>query len=101
MTDGAEAELQTHLKIGPNQIPLDLLRIEERAVTPAPGSNVGASEQPVISAVFANSVGAFLGVDQPTVGAGDAVFPVITSTRQRLQGAFHRKRRGGRHYRRV
>ena len=80
MTDGAEAELQTHLKIGPNQIPLDLLRIEERAVTPAPGS-VGASEQPVISAVFANSV------DQPTVGAGDAVFPVITS-RATVAGPF-------------
>ena len=86
MTDGAEAELHTHLKIGPNQIPLDLLRSEERAVTPAPGS-VGASEQPVISAVFANSVGSFLGVDQPTVGAGDAVFPVITS-RATVAGPF-------------
>ena len=76
-TSGAEAELQTHLGIGPNQIPLALL-IEERAVTPAPAST-GATEQPVVSAVFANSVGAFLGVDQPTVGAGDAVYPVITS----------------------
>ena len=85
-TDGAEAELQSHLKIGPNQVPLDLLRSEERAVTPAPGS-VGASEQPVISAVFANSVGSFLGVDQPTVGAGDAVFPVITS-RATVAGPF-------------
>ena len=76
-TNGAEAELQAHLKIGPNQIPLDLL-IEERAVTPAPG-NTGATEQPVVSAVFANSVGAFLGVDQPTVPAGDLVYPIITS----------------------
>ena len=55
-TNGAEAELQTHLGIGPNQVPLALLRDEERAVSPAP-ANVGASEQPVISAVFANSVG--------------------------------------------
>ena len=85
-TDGAEAELQAHLKIGPNQVPLDLLRVEERAITPAPG-NVGASEQPVISAVFANSVGSFLGVDQPTVGAGDSVFPVITS-RPTIGGPF-------------
>ena len=77
-TDGAEAELQSHLKIGPNQVPLDLLRVEDRLVSPAPTS-VGATEQPVISAVFANSVGEFLGVDQPTVGAGDAVFPVITT----------------------
>ena len=86
VTDGAEAELQTHLKIGPNQIPLDLLRVEERAVTPAPG-NTGATEQPVISAVFANSVGSFLGVDQPSVGAGDAVYPVITS-RASVKGPF-------------
>ena len=87
-TAGAEAELQEHHKIGPNQIPLDLLRIpvEERAVSPAP-TNVGTTEQPVISAVFANSVGAFLGVDQPTVGAGDAVFPVITS-RASVKGPF-------------
>ena len=77
-TDGAEAELQTHLKIGPNQIPLDLLRSEERAVTPAPTAT-GVTEQPVISAVFANSVGAFLGVDQPSVGAGDAAFPIIVT----------------------
>ena len=42
---------------------------------------------PVISAVFANSVGSFLGVDQPTVGAGDSVFPVITS-RPTIGGPF-------------
>ena len=85
-TDGAEAELQSHLKIGPNQVPLDLLRFEQRDVSPAP-TNVGATEQAVISAVFANSVGSFLGVDQPTVGAGDAVFPVIT-TRATVAGPF-------------
>ena len=48
---------------------------------------MGASEQPVISAVFANSVGSFLGVDQPTVGAGDAVYPIITS-RASVKGPF-------------
>ena len=85
-TAGAEAELQSHLKIGPNQVPLDLLRVEDRLVSPAP-TNVGATEQPVISAVFANSVGSFLGVDQPTVGAGDAVFPVIV-TRASVKGPF-------------
>ena len=85
-TDGAEAELQSHLKIGPNQVPLALLRTEERAVTPAP-TNTGATEQPVVAAVFANSVGSFLGVDQPTVGVGDAVYPVITS-RATVAGPF-------------
>ena len=78
VTSGAVAELQAHHKIGPNQIPLDLLRVEERAVTPAP-TNTGATEQAVVSAVFANSVGSFLSVDQPTVPDGDAVYPVITS----------------------
>ena len=85
-TAGAEAELQSHLKIGPNQVPLDLLRVEDRLVSPAP-TNVGATEQPVIAAVFANSVGAFLGVDQPVVGAGDSVFPVIV-TRASIKGPF-------------
>ena len=77
-TEGAVAELQAHHKIGPNQVPLALMRVEERDLTPAP-TNTGASEQPVVSAVFANSVASFLSVDQPTVGAGDAVYPVITS----------------------
>ena len=77
-TAGAEAELQEHHKIGPNQIPLALMRVEERDLTPAP-TNTGASEQPVIAAVFANSVGAFLSVDQPVVPSGDAIYPVVTS----------------------
>ena len=77
-TDGAEAELQTHHNIAANQIPLGLMRVEHRAVSPAP-TNTGVSEQPVIAAVFANSVASFLGVDQPTVPSGDAIFPVITS----------------------
>ena len=68
-TEGAVAELQAHCKIGPNQVPLALMRVEERALTPAP-TNTGANEQPVVSAVFANSVASWLSVDQPTVGLG-------------------------------
>ncbi|MDE0002709.1 MAG: hypothetical protein OXQ29_08440 [Rhodospirillaceae bacterium] len=80
-TDGETAELQAHLGLAPNQVPLVLLRqpIEHRAVTPAPG-NVGRNMQPIIPAVFPQSVAAFLGVDMPTVPVGDAVFPVLSTS---------------------
>ena len=77
MTEGAEAELQKHLGLSANQVPLALLLSEERAVTVAP-TNTESSEQPVVPSVFAAPVAEFLSIDQPTVGAGDAVFPVIT-----------------------
>ena len=87
-TDGAERELQQHYEIGENQVPLSLIRppavetraaVEEhRAVTPAP-SDVGATQAPIIPAVFPGSVAAFLGVDMPSVAVGDAVYPVLTS----------------------
>ena len=88
--DGETAELQQHLDLGANQVPISLIagsqwetrdeggELETRAVTPAP-SNVGQNQQPVIPYVFPQSVGAFLGVDMPTVGVGESVFPVLTS----------------------
>ena len=85
---GPEAELQEHLGLAGNQIPLDLLRgpgrdggggLETRAVTPG-ATNVGQVEQPVIPYVFPQSAAAFLGVDMPTVGVGEVVYPVLTST---------------------
>ena len=79
--DGADGELQKHLGLAPNQIPLDLLRApvdEHRAVTPSV-TNVGTQEQPVEMPVFAAGVGAFLSIDRPTVAMGDAVFPVLTT----------------------
>ena len=75
-TSGATAELQAELGLQANQIPLAL--IETRAVTPAP-TNTGQTQAAIIPAVFPQSVGAFLGIDMPTVGTGDAVFPVMTS----------------------
>ncbi len=77
-TDGAEAELQQHFRLGGNQIPLEMLRLETRAVTPAP-TDTGASQQPILQPIFATGDAAFLGVDMPTVPVGDAVFPVLTS----------------------
>ena len=75
--DGAEAELQQHYGLAGNQVPLDLLEV--RAVTPAPG-NVGQTQSPIIPAVFPDSVAAFLDIDMPRVGVGDAVFPVLTTS---------------------
>ena len=87
-TSGVEAELQAHLHLGGNQVPLDLLRgaggggggggMEYRAVTPAPGQ-VAQNQQPIVQYVFPQSAAAFLGIDMPTVGVGEAVYPVLTS----------------------
>ena len=79
-TGGPELELQQHHGLSSNQIPLDLLRLrpEERAVTPAPTSTE-TLQDPIVLPVFADSAGAFLGVHQPTVDMGDAVYPVLTS----------------------
>ena len=75
--DGREGEMQTELGLASNQVPLSMLRAEHRAVTPAPG-DVGQNQAPIIPYVFPQSVAAFLGVDMPTVGVGEAIFPVLT-----------------------
>ena len=78
-TDGRTAELQAHVKLPANSIPLALLREPEaRAVTPGP-AEVGTNQQPIIPGVFPQSCAAFLGVDMPTVGVGEAVFPVLAT----------------------
>ena len=80
---GAMAELQQHLGLQGNQVPLALIsrysNREIRAVTPAPGQ-VGQEQQAIIPYVFPQSAASFLGVEMPTVGVGDAVYPVLTST---------------------
>lgn len=84
---GPTAELQQHYGLDANSVPLALLirswpgeqELETRAVSPAP-SNVGQNQQSIIPYVFPMSAAAFLMVDSPTVGVGEAVFPVLTST---------------------
>ena len=69
-----------------NQIPISMLRVEQRVrveqraagVTTAP-TNVGTSQAEIVQPVFANGAGAFLGIDRPTVAAGDAVYPVLAT----------------------
>ena len=80
-TSGVEAELQQHLGLAGNQIPLDMLRghFEERAVTPAPGQ-VAQNQQTIIPYVFPQSAAAYLGIAMPSVPVGDAVFSVLTGT---------------------
>ena len=77
-TDGAEREIQQHFKLSDNQVPLEMLRVETRAVTPAP-ADVGQTQSEIIPYVFPQACAAFLGVDMPTVGVGEAVFPVLTA----------------------
>ena len=86
---GVEAELQQALGLAGNMIPLDLIRgagsgngnggMEYRAVTPG-AANVGQNEMPVVPYVFPMSAAAFLGVDMPSVGVGEVVYPVLTAT---------------------
>ena len=88
MTEGAERELQDHLGLAGNQIPLALLEMRATGVTPAP-ADVGQNQSTIIPGrVSAVSCAAYLGVDMPRVGVGDAVFPVLT--------VFGRRRRAGR-----
>ena len=79
-TEGRTAELQQHHHLASNQIPLALLRepVEARAVTPAPG-DVGTIQSEIVPGVFPMACATFLGIDQPTVAVGDAVYPVLTS----------------------
>ena len=77
---GAELELQQAHGLAENQIPIDMLRIEQRAagVTTAP-TNVGTSQAEIVQPVFASGAGAFLGISRPVVAQGDSVFPVLAT----------------------
>ena len=75
---GRTAEYQKHLNLAPAQVPLELLRVEHRAVTPAP-DNTGASQAEIVQPVFAMGDLAFLGIQQQTVPSGQRVLPVLTS----------------------
>ena len=76
---GREKELQDHFKLAGNQIPLAMLEV--RAITPAP-ANVGQNQAAIIPAIFPQSAAAFMGIDMPTVGVGESVYPVMTSQHQ-------------------
>ena len=75
--EGAMKELQREHKLADNEIHIRQLAPESYAATPAP-ANVETAQEPIIPYVFPDSVGAFLGVDMPTVAAGETVFPILT-----------------------
>ena len=83
---GATGELQAHLGMDMNQVPLALLRrqspddgrLETRAVTPAP-TDVGTNQAAILMPVFADSAASFLGVGMPTVAVGESLYPIMTS----------------------
>lgn len=77
-TDGREAEIQQHFGIGAHALPIEALRIEERAVTPAP-ADTGANQAEIVQPVFATGDAAFLGAFMPIVPVGEAVYPVLES----------------------
>ena len=84
---GASAELQKHYGLEPNQVPLAMLvknwpdddKMEVRAATAAP-SDVGEIQQTIVPYVFPQGAASFLGISQPTVPTGEAVYPVLTKS---------------------
>ena len=86
-TDGATRELQTHLGMSANRVPLALLtrasdeelEVRTTGVTPAP-ADVGVNQNPIIPAVFPMSAAAFMLIPQPTVGVGEATYTHVSTS---------------------
>ena len=77
-TEGATAELQKHLGIGGDQVPLELLETRAATHTPAPTDGEPNQSQ-FVPAVFPGSIAAFLGIAQPSVGAGQSSYHVLST----------------------
>ena len=83
---GAESEIATHYGLGGHQVPVTLLRnwetqpLERRAAVVVP-TDVGQEQMEILDYVFPMSVGAYLGIDTPTVPVGDNVYPVMSQHR--------------------
>ena len=78
MSTGPIAEVQKERGLGANAIPTEMLMVEHRAVTPAPG-DVGQNQAMIEGFVFPQSVASFLAIPSPIVPVSDATFPVLTS----------------------
>ena len=75
-TDGREAEVQAHYKLGGNELPHAML--EFRAQTQAP-TNGATQQAEIIQPIFGQTGAAFLNIPMPTVEAGAATYPIISS----------------------
>ena len=80
---GAEAELSAAAGC-PGAVPLELFEVrgaatENRAVTPAPAT-ADENLAPIVPAIFDRSAAAWLGIEMPMVGTGDAGYPVLSTS---------------------
>ena len=80
LPQGATAELQQSLGLGPTFIPLELLGSgrETRAAATITGDTQG-EQQSVLGTVFAASVSEFMGIQRPVVPVGVSIWPVLTT----------------------
>ena len=76
-TDGREAELQAHFKVGGNELPHPML-VEHRAATPAP-ANVATQQAEIIQPIFGQTGAAHLTIPMPSVEPGASTYPIISS----------------------
>ena len=92
LTDGPEQELRQELKLSDNALPLEaLLNIEDRADQVSPQTSdtskndqlasgaINRTTGPMLNRVFKQTDSAFLGVQMPTVPAGERRYPVMTA----------------------
>lgn len=75
--DGVEAELQKHFGVSSNAIPLAML-MEKRAAATTTGDEPN-TDNPVIPQLFPQAAAQFCGVSIETVGAGESIYPVLTT----------------------
>ena len=77
--DGAEAECAAAYQcVG--KVPLEMFEregVEDRVITPSPGTSDQVLAKPVVPAIFERSASAWLGIDMPAVANGDAGYVVL------------------------
>lgn len=86
-TDGATRELQDEWGLQGNQMAIEMLRrdggggLELRTTggTQA-AANVGQNEQSIIPAVFAGGAIDYLSIPTPSVGVGETIYPVLSTS---------------------
>ena len=80
--DGAERELRAALNLQGDQIPLDVLLspdVEKRAdVATNVTASIAETQSSIAGRIFAESSGAYLGIDRPTVPVGDSTYVALT-----------------------
>ena len=86
---GRKLELQQHHGLSGESDPARIAEVAAGRTSGHPSTDETSEvdQEAVVQPVFANSAGAYLGIYQPTVAMGDAVFPVLTS-RPSVKGPF-------------